>query len=46
MEDLRHTIPRITSLAALHRWLFTEHRAYAAGGDPRSDPPSAAALDT
>jgi hypothetical protein len=31
MEDLRRTIPRITSLAALHRWLFTEHRAYAAG---------------
>ena len=35
MEDLRRTIPRITSLAALHRWLFTEHRAYAAGADPR-----------
>ena len=32
--------------AALHRWLFTEHRAYAAGADPRSDAPPAAALDT
>ena len=40
MADLRRTIPRVASLAALHRWLFTEHRAYAAGGDPRSDPPS------
>ena len=45
MADLRRTIPRIRSLAALHRWLFTEHRAYAAGSDPRSDPPPAAALD-
>jgi hypothetical protein len=33
-------------LAALHRWLFTEHRAYAAGADPRSDAPPAAALDS
>ena len=46
MEDLRRTIPRIASLAALHRWLFTEHRAYAAGADPRSDAPPAAALDS
>ena len=46
MEDLRRIIPGITRLAALHRWLFTEHRAYAAGGDPRSDAPPAAALDT
>ena len=35
-----------SSLAALHRWLFTEHRAYAAGADPRSDAPPAAALDS
>jgi uncharacterized SAM-binding protein YcdF (DUF218 family) len=46
MEDLRRTIPRIASLAALHRWLFTEHRAYAAGADPRGDPPPAAALES
>jgi hypothetical protein len=46
MEDLRRTIPRITSLAALHRWLLTEHRAYAAGADPRSDAPPAAALES
>jgi uncharacterized SAM-binding protein YcdF (DUF218 family) len=46
MEELRRTIPRIASLAALHRWLFTEHRAYAAGADPRSDAPPAAALDS
>jgi hypothetical protein len=45
VADLRRTIPRIASLAALHRWLFTEHRAYAAGTDPRSDAPPAAALD-
>jgi uncharacterized SAM-binding protein YcdF (DUF218 family) len=46
MEDLRGTIPRVTSLAALHRWLFTEHRAYAAGADPSGDAPPAAALDS
>jgi uncharacterized SAM-binding protein YcdF (DUF218 family) len=46
MEELRRTIPRIASLAALHRWLFTEHRASAAGADPRSDAPPAAALDS
>ena len=46
MESLRRTIPRIASLAALHRWLFTEHRAYAAGADPSSDAPPAAALDS
>jgi uncharacterized SAM-binding protein YcdF (DUF218 family) len=46
MEQLRHTIPRIASLAALHRWLFTEHRAYAAGSDPRSDAPLSAALES
>jgi uncharacterized SAM-binding protein YcdF (DUF218 family) len=45
MEDLRHTITCIASLAALHRWLFTEHRAYAGGTDPRSDAPPAAALE-
>ncbi len=45
MEDLRRAIPSITSLAALHRWLFTEHRAYAAGADARSDAPPAAALE-
>ena len=45
VADLRRTIPRTASLAALHRWLFTEHRAYAAGTDPRSDAPPAAALD-
>ena len=45
VAELRRTIPRIASLAALHRWLFTEHRAYAAGTDPRSDAPPAAALD-
>src|SRR5918993_1906460 len=33
VAELRRTIPRIASLAALHRWLFTEHRAYAAGGE-------------
>ncbi len=46
MEDLRRTIPRIASLAALNRWLFTEHRAYAAGADPASDAPPAAALES
>jgi hypothetical protein len=46
LEDLRRTIPRIASLAALHRWLFTKHRAYAAGADPRSDAPPAAALES
>ena len=46
MEDLRRPILRITSLAVLHRWLFTEHRAYAAGTDPRSDVPPAAALES
>jgi uncharacterized SAM-binding protein YcdF (DUF218 family) len=46
MEDLHRTIPRISSLAALHRWFFTEHRAYAAGTDHRSDAPPAAALDS
>lgn len=46
MEDLRHTIPRTTSLAALHRWLFTEHRAYATGADARSAAPPAAALES
>ena len=46
VEGLRRTIPRIPSLAALHRWLFTEHRAYAAGADPRSGAPPAAALDS
>jgi uncharacterized SAM-binding protein YcdF (DUF218 family) len=46
MEDLRRTIPRIAGLAALHRWLFTEHRAYAAGADARSDAPPAAALES
>ena len=45
MEDLRRTIPCITGLAALHRWLFTERRAYAAGTDPRSNAPPAAALE-
>jgi hypothetical protein len=44
--DLRRTIPRITSLAALHHWLFSEHRAYAAGADPHSDAPPAAALES
>jgi uncharacterized SAM-binding protein YcdF (DUF218 family) len=38
--------PAHRQLAALHRWLFTEHRAYAAGADPRSDAPPAAALDS
>lgn len=46
MEDLRRTIPRVDSLAALHRFLFTEHRAYAAGADPQSDAPPAAALES
>ncbi len=46
MEELRRTTPRIASLAALHRWLFAEHRAYAAGADPRGDAPPAAALDS
>ena len=46
MEDLCRTIPCITGLAALHRWLFTEHRAYAAGTDPRSNAPPAAALES
>ena len=46
MEDLRRTIPRIASLAALNRWLFTEHRVYAAGADPASDAPPAAALES
>ncbi len=46
MEDLRRTIPRIASLAALHHWLFSEHRAYAAGADPHSDAPPAAALES
>jgi uncharacterized SAM-binding protein YcdF (DUF218 family) len=46
MEGLRRTSPHIASLAALHRWLFTEHRAYAAGADPSSDAPPAAALDS
>ena len=46
MEGLRRTVPRIASFAALHRWLFTEHRAYAAGADPSSDAPPAAALDS
>jgi hypothetical protein len=46
MEDLCRTIPRITSLAALHRFVFTEHRAYAAGADPHSDVPPAAALES
>jgi hypothetical protein len=45
MEGLRRTIPHIASLAALHRWLLTEHRAYAAGADPHSDAPPAAALE-
>ena len=45
MEGLRRTIPRIASLASLHRWLFTEHRAYAAGADPLRDAPPAAALE-
>ena len=45
MEDLRRTIPRITTLAALHRWLFTEHRAYVAGADPRRDAPPDAAFE-
>ncbi len=46
MDDLRRAIPCITSLGSLHRWLFTEHRAYAVGADPRSDAPAAAALDS
>jgi hypothetical protein len=46
MEGLRRTVPRIASLAALHRWLFNEHRAYAAGVDPWSDAPPVAALDS
>ena len=46
MDGLRRTIPRINSLAALHRWLFTEHRAYAAGADPSGDAPPAAALES
>jgi uncharacterized SAM-binding protein YcdF (DUF218 family) len=45
MVDLRRTIPRVTNLAALHRWLFTEHRAYAAGANPKGDAPPAAALE-
>jgi uncharacterized SAM-binding protein YcdF (DUF218 family) len=45
-EELRRAIPGIISLAALHRWLFTEHRAYAVGADPRSDAPPAAALES
>jgi hypothetical protein len=45
MEDLRRTIPRIANLAALHRWLFTEHRAYAAGADRSGDAAPAAALE-
>src|SRR3954447_19872565 len=46
MEDLHRTIPHINSLAALHRWLCTDHRAYSAGADPRSDPPPGAALES
>jgi uncharacterized SAM-binding protein YcdF (DUF218 family) len=46
IEDLRRTIPRITNLAALHRWLFTEHRAYAAGADPHTDAPPPEALES
>ena len=46
MEDLGRTIPAIASLTALHRWLLAGHRAYAAGADPRGDPPPAAALET
>lgn len=46
MQGLRRIIPRIASLAALHRWLFTEHRAYASGADARSEPPSTAALES
>jgi uncharacterized SAM-binding protein YcdF (DUF218 family) len=46
MEDLHRIISRVSSLVALHRWLFTEHRAYATGADARSDAPPAAALES
>ena len=46
MEGLRRLIPRIGSLAAMHWFLFTEHQAYAAGADPQSDAPPAAALES
>jgi hypothetical protein len=46
MEDLRLTIPRIANLAALHHWLFTEHRAYAVGADPHADAPPPEALES
>jgi hypothetical protein len=36
---------RIATMAELHRWLFAEHRAYAAGG-PAPDPDPGAAAET
>ena len=46
LESLHRLIPRIGRLAAMHRFLFTEHQAYATGANPRSDAPSAAALES
>jgi uncharacterized SAM-binding protein YcdF (DUF218 family) len=35
LEQLRTIIPRIGTLRRLHRWLYTDHGAYAAGGSGR-----------
>jgi uncharacterized SAM-binding protein YcdF (DUF218 family) len=41
MATMAALIARFTTLAALHRWLFAEHRAYAAGVAPERAPTKA-----